>query len=382
VTVLSTRTSTTRLRKASTAASQDRDQLEPLLRERLRKFTALLLKVLAGESEKAVHDLRVWSRRLQQVVTTVSSRPLPPQARTMVRALRRARRSLGGWRDCDVLIDLLERKARRIRNPEEKKVCGMIRDLALNKRKREIRRARRRLASRKIFTLGQRAERFLDEVAQGKRQDAARILAASIADGHTHWRQALSLACDDPAPAKIHAFRIRTKQLRYRIELARDLGERDAKPVLGFLRSLQDELGGWHDRTQLFRLTAGALADPELLLRHAGLVATLLHKADREQAVQAERIRRLLTITHESIGISALDHWVAHYCRATAFEPPGAPGRTAGQEACPNVPALNADDRAAAPESAQGGEVSEVQVPEAEPGKIDGAARSAASAIC
>jgi CHAD domain-containing protein len=358
-------------RKASTADSQDRDQLEPLLRERLRKFTALLLKVLAGDSDEAVHDLRVWSRRLQQVVTTVSSRPLPPQARTMVRALRRARRSVGGWRECDVLIDLLERKARRIRNPEEKKVCGMIRDLALNKRKREIRRARRRLASRKIFTLGQRAERFLDELAQGKRQDAARILATSISDGHAHWRKALSLACDDPVPAKIHAFRIRTKQLRYRIELARDRGERDAKPVLGFLRSLQDELGGWHDRAQLFRLTAEALADPELLLKHAGLIATLLHKADREHAVQAERIGRLLTITGESVGISALDHWVAHYCRTTPFKPPAAPERTAAQEACPNVLALNADDRAAAPESAQGSEVSEVQVLEAEPGKIE-----------
>jgi CHAD domain-containing protein len=289
--------------------------LEGLLRERLRKFMALLLKVLAEDSDEAVHDLRVWSRRLQQVLTTLSPSPLPPHARTIVRALRRGRRSVGAWRDCDVLIDLLERKARRIRNPEEKEIWEKIRALALNGRERAIRRARRRLASRKLFTLAHRTQRFLDELAHGERQNATGVLAKSISEGYAQWRQALSLACDGLDPPNIHAFRIRAKQLRYRIELARDLGERNAQTALAFLKSLQDELGCWHDRTELFRLTAEALADPDLLLKHPRMVATLLHKADREQAVQRERIQWLLTSTYASVEDSALDTWVARYCR-------------------------------------------------------------------
>jgi len=294
--------------------------LERLLRERLRKFMSLLLKVLAEDAD--VHDLRVWSRRLQQVVATFSSNPLSPQARTIVRALRRARRSLGGWRDCDVLIDLLERKGRRVRNPEEKRACEMIRGLALNRRERQIRRARRKLANRKLFTLAHRTQRFLDELQQSEHQDAGEVLASSVADGHARWRQALSRACNGWDPANIHAFRIRTKQLRYRIELARDLGESDAHAALGFLKSLQDGLGCWHDHVELFRLTAEALADPEFLLKHPRLVAALLRKSDREQAVQGERIRRLLTSTYESIGGSALDDWMARYCREMSPQRP------------------------------------------------------------
>jgi len=325
----------------------DRESLEGLLRERLRKFTSLLLKVLTEDADEAVHDVRVWSRRLQQVVTTLSSRPFPSQARTMVRALRRARRSLGGWRDCDVLVDLLERKARRVRNPEEKAVCEMVRGLALKKREREIRRARRKLASHKLFTLAHRAQKFLDELAHSEHQDTAVILPSSVADGYAQWREALSCACNGLDPVNIHAFRIRAKQLRYRIELAHDLGDSDAQAALGFLKSLQDELGCWHDQAELFRLTAEALADPEFLLKHASLVATLLHKLDREQAVQGERIGRLLTSTYESVRGSALDDWVTRYCRKMP------PQLLAESELCSNELALNGADSAPVPDVVQ-----------------------------
>ena len=213
--------------------------LERLLRDRLRKFMSLLLKVLAEDADDAVHDLRVWSRRLQQVVAALSSKPLSPQARTMVRALRRARQSLGEWRDCDVLLDMLERRARRVRNPEEKSAWMMIRRLALNKREREIRHARRKLANRKLFTLAHRAQKFLDELPEGERQEAGEVLASSVADGHLQWCQALSRACNGWDPANIHAFRIRTKQLRYRIELARDLGDTQHGRAAGFLECRQ-----------------------------------------------------------------------------------------------------------------------------------------------
>jgi CHAD domain-containing protein len=301
--------------EASAKNGPNRAALEKLLHDRLRKFMSLLPTVLAEDSVDAVHDLRVWSRRLQQVVSTLSADPLPAETRTMIRALRRARRALAGWRDCDVLIDLLERKVRRVRNPEEKKAYGMIRDLALSKRDGGIRRARRKLANRKLFTLGLRAEKFLEELAHTEGHDATAVMVSAAAQGHAEWRLALSRACQSFDPVEVHAFRIRTKQLRYRIELARDLGERDAEPALDYLKSLQDVLGAWHDHVELLRLTAEALADPELLLKHARLVALLLRKSDREQSVQSERVRRLLTNATKCAQNSALDLWIAHYCR-------------------------------------------------------------------
>jgi CHAD domain-containing protein len=143
---------------------------------------------------------------------------------------------------------------------------------------------------------------MLESLLRDRLRKFMSLLLKVLADGHAQWRQALSCACNGWEPANIHAFRIRTKQLRYRIELARDLGESDAHAALAFLKSLQDELGCWHDHAELFRLTAEALANPEFLLKHARLVAVLLRKSDREQTVQGERIRRLLTNTYDSIG--------------------------------------------------------------------------------
>jgi len=319
--------------RSGSAAGPDeaRLALEKLFRDRLRKFTALLPKVLAEDGVEAVHDLRVWSRRLQQVVTTLSPAPRSAEARTIVRTLRRARRALGGWRDCDVMIEQLERKARRVRDPEEKKACAMIRDLAQSKRDREISRARRRLSSRKLFTLAHRAHKFLHNLpqrdsAEGQGPpDAAAVIAASAAAGYRDWRAALVRACDGFDPLAIHAFRIATKRLRYRIELARDLGARDAAPALDFLRSMQDVLGVWHDQIELLQLTAQALADPQFLLSHARLVAIVLRKGDSERSAQNARVRRLLAETGASVEGSALDRWITSYCG-------GAPARDAAHE--------------------------------------------------
>ena len=84
----------------------------------------------------------------------------------MVRALRRARRSLGAWRDCDVLTVLLERKVRRIRNAAEKRAWEMTRDFAMRRRERQMHRARRKLASRKLLTLAPRAKKLTEQASE------------------------------------------------------------------------------------------------------------------------------------------------------------------------------------------------------------------------
>src|SRR4029077_4864841 len=181
------------------------------------------------------------------------------------------------------------------------------------------------------------------------------------------WRRALSRACESFDPLEVHAFRIRTKQLRYRIELARDLGERDAGPALDFLKSVQDVLGSWHDHVELLRLTAEALADSEFLLKHARLVALLLRKSDREQVVQTKRVRQLLASTNESAQGSALDHWMARYCRQTQAPRPVEAQERAPQElresvSCPNELAV-AQDLAVAKDGDATGPVGMAETP-------------------
>ncbi len=314
---------------ARASAEPARKQLERLMRDRLRKFMALLPEVLADDGADAVHDLRVWSRRLQQVVVALSPEPMPEEARAMVRALRRARRALGVWRDCDVLLDLLERKLRRVRNPGERHAWEKVRDFALKRREREMRRARRKLARRKLLTLAHCARR-LAEAAWSARDgagapDPMAMLTAAAGGGYAQWRQALARARQTLAAADIHAFRIESKRLRYRIELARDLGDEQAEPALAALRALQDGLGRWHDHGELARLAAEALADPAFLLEQPRVAGAVLRKLAREHTIDAERVRRVLDETDVALDASALNDWIGRRCALVAAAPAPTP---------------------------------------------------------
>jgi CHAD domain-containing protein len=296
---------------------QAEPELEKLLRVRVRKCMALLAKVLAEDDPTPIHDLRVWSRRLQQVIITLLPDTLPPEGQIMVKALRRARRSLGPWRDCDVLIELLEGKARRVRDQEERETWDRVRTWALQKRKNQMIRARRRLANQKLFTLPHSAKKLIRQISgqyDGQALDPRSALLTSVRKDYAQWRGALSRARQRLAVTDIHAFRIHTKRLRYRIELAVDLGDGEAQPALASLKTLQDELGRWHDQTALAALVTEALADPEFLKEPPRSVAAILRKMDHDHALQIERIRKLLASTHRAVEQSALHTWIDHYC--------------------------------------------------------------------
>jgi CHAD domain-containing protein len=231
--------------------------------------------------------------------------------------LRRARRSLGAWRDCDVLAELLERRVRRIRNPAERRAWEVVRDLALQKRERQMHRARRKLANRRLFTLAHAARKLIQHAAQPDDLQSAALgamLVSSVRSAYAEWRAALARACESFDPADVHRFRIQSKRLRYRVELVRDLGDAEAEPALAWLKRLQDALGEWHDHAELARLAAQALADPRFLLEQPQAAAIVLRKLARDRAAMEERTRRLLTDAQQSTEASALHSWVSRYC--------------------------------------------------------------------
>ena len=311
----------------SVPAARIRPQLEKLLRDRVRKCVSLLPKVLAEDDREAVHDLRVWSRRLQQVVVTLFPSPRPAEVRTIVRTLRRTRRSLGGWRDCHVVIALLTRKIRAARKPAQKEAWEMARAVARAKLQRETRRARHKIANRKMFTLAQRVQGLIEAGPIGSAQDEAnpfRVLENSVAAAYSEWREGLARAKSSADPFEIHAFRIQTKRLRYRIELLRDLGSAAAKSALSSLRTLQDELGRWHDGLAFARITAEALADPDYLVAQPVTAAAILRKLDRENARYLSRVRLLLSRIDDQADASPLHSAVSGFHTDSSPEADGA----------------------------------------------------------
>ena len=326
-------------------------ELRDLLAKRLHRFVVVLPRLLGENDSEAVHDLRVASRRLQQVLVTMFPKPRSDEARRIVRVLRRARRAIGGWRDCDVLIEMLEGRVKRVRNPQEQSVWETVLDSARKRRERELRRAMRKLANHRLFTLAQDVGKLdvgsldvgkleVGKLAAGKLdaekptepmpyqaaagngaggEGAAGVLAKSISVAWNRWRDFMARAEASSDPAHLHAFRIETKRLRYRIELARDLGAADCDLPLKILKSLQDGLGGLHDRDQCARMAAKVLANPALLIRYPHPASLALRRIAKEQEIERAATIRILSEAREQSP--RIESWVEKYCARSEIEP-------------------------------------------------------------
>jgi len=323
--------------------------LRDLLAKRLRRFVVVLPRLLGEKDSEAVHDLRVASRRLQQVLVTMFPKPRSDEARRIVRVLQRARRAVGGWRDCDVLIEMLEGRVKRVRNPQEQSVWETVLDSARKRRERELRRAMRKLANHRLFTLAQDVGKLnVGKLNVGKLDGAepdaekltepgpyqaaagngasggAGVLAKSISDAWHRWCDFMARAEASSDPADLHAFRIESKRLRYRIELARDLGAADCDLPLKILKSLQDGLGDLHDRDQCAQMAAKVLANPGLLIRDPRPASLVLRRIAREQEI--ERTATIRILGQARAQSPRIESWVEKYQAQSEIEPAPASG--------------------------------------------------------
>jgi CHAD domain-containing protein len=299
-------------------------ELEELVHERVRQFMKLLPEVLNSASPESVHDLRVWSRRLQQALVTMVPRTKDHRADAVMRSVRKARKALSGWRDCDVLIGLLDSRLRRLHNPDEQRAWQVVREYITIKRQKEISEGQRRLAKRRLFTLAQRTEELLkvrepllpdreSDVASdaaGPGADPIAIVAKFINMTSSAWHETLARAAESDDLADAHELRIRTKKLRYWLELARDLGDKELLTPLNQLRWLQDRLGEWHDRAALARIATQAIARADFLFVAPRPASLLLRRLARELASWAAKVKSVLAIVKTSGEISQLDTWV------------------------------------------------------------------------
>jgi CHAD domain-containing protein len=277
----------------------------------------LLPEVLNGESAKAVHDLRVWSRRLQQVLAATFLSAQEDRASQLFRTIRQARRSLSGWRDCDVVMELLDRRLRRLRDPDERQAWQVVRDYLAKRREREIRRARRRLARRRLFTLPQRTTNLI--ACRGSSTapnleagdvDTIALVAGFVKAAYSDWLASLEIAVESDNPIDAHHFRIKTKKLRYRMELARDLGDEKVLLPLNWLKPLQERLGQSHDRVELARIASEAITEAGLLLTAPRSASLLLKRLARELLSEVAKVKSLLAAIKDASELLQLEIWV------------------------------------------------------------------------
>ncbi len=315
---------------AGDSSAERHARLVKMLRKGLQRFVNDVARVLTGEDQGAIHDLRVWSRRLQQVLVGIYGERLPRRARALRRVLRRTRRAIGQWRNYDVVIEAVERGVRRARNEERRRAWSIVLKSASEARRREIRRARKRLMKLDVFGIREAGGALIE--ASGPAHDTLDAsFWAAVSQAHDRWREAYANAVKSKQAEDLHAFRIRTKRLRYRIELARELGIEGTKPLLEWFKKLQDGLGRWRDRVELGRVIAGSIADPDRLLKESRASIVLLTELERLRRRSDRDVDELLHGISGSAGSARCEEWVTAHARpaaesrATAALPPATP---------------------------------------------------------
>lgn len=230
--------------------------LRNLLSTKLDALTSRVESARRGHV-RSIHQARVASRRLREAVPVIGISAGEPMCRQVARDLRRITRALGGVREMDVALAVLDETLAA--GPEMAEGIAATRAGAQEERARHLPIMRRALRHAAVAeTVG--AVRGLGASIQPDDQEWRRVLSARIrqrAGGLHASIEAAGVLYDSHA---LHAVRIAAKKCRYTLELAGDLQAAPVARPLARLRRLQESLGRLHDLDVLIALARGAAA--------------------------------------------------------------------------------------------------------------------------
>ncbi|HYN07594.1 MAG TPA: CHAD domain-containing protein [Vicinamibacterales bacterium] len=214
------------------------------LQRRLRVLSKELPRARRGEG-KSVHRARVASRRLREGLAAIESgsRGLSRSAR---RDLRRVTHALGGVREMDVALALLEEEgaARGWPNTAVAAVAKQCEALRDRRRKQLADALDRADVTELVDAIGEIGDAL--DTRSGRTRPASQ-LASRLRKRAREFQRALAAAGTLYAPVPLHATRLAAKKLRYTLELAQEAARLPVTGDLRQLEALQEMLGRMHD---------------------------------------------------------------------------------------------------------------------------------------
>jgi CHAD domain-containing protein len=208
-----------------------------LLRSQTRRLLAHRKEFLTGTDPEALHDLRVASRRMREVLENLQS-SLPDKWQVSLLDLgRRITKSLGNAREAEVNLKVLQHFSK------DQKLSPVSAEILMRRQSQHLRssmhKARNRISEKKFS----RYEKFLMLLKGSfslQSVESPMLLARREAFLGFVWEGEVD---DD----RLHDLRIRTKKFRYSLEIYDRLHERNLGRLLHRMKSLQDVLGTIHD---------------------------------------------------------------------------------------------------------------------------------------
>jgi len=251
-----------------------------------------------AEAVEAVHDLRVATRRMRATLRLFRDVLRTRDRRAIQRQLRRLTRLLGGPRQADVGLELLDALAPDL--PEDlRPAAAACRGSLELRRDRHRALLRRSLDADRMRTLRQSILALAGPLLLSARVAFAGPPGREPGDFVGTWllprlrAEVLpwEAACphDVASPIEWHRFRVASKRVRYALEAGAPADPARFKPELGALKELQEALGHQHDLVALaadledvarWFARTGALGDAAAGRRLAAHVAALAAAVD------------------------------------------------------------------------------------------------------
>ncbi len=260
-----------------------------LARRQVSVLSRCLPRVLLGDDEEAIHDLRVATRRLQDVLGVLGllrDDELPERGR---KRLGRVRRALGTWRNLDVVADEVNERRDRTRSTKRRQAWGTVRSELEQMRVEASIHARKRLLRSGLDAFLREAAAWIVGLeASVTAADVRGAVARRLEVSWTAWQESVARARLEKTVESVHAVRIATKRVRYRAELAAEVERETAEPVLAWTRDIQEDLGDWHDEQVLHETLASILGRPGFLLGAPAAGEVVVAELARERTTTSD----------------------------------------------------------------------------------------------
>ncbi len=272
-----------------------RKRLVALAKKRIKRFAVHFSRLSTTDDPDAIHDVRVWSRRLQQILNLLFQKPQPAKIKKLIRTPKKVRRQLGDCRDLDISMRLIKERIESSDDDNHRRACEEFQKYLRHQRDLKINSARKKLARHDITGYVAKCQQSFNDLVREPDLAAHRyLLCESVKRAARQWDTGLTRACQQPVPALIHGLRIAAKRLRYRAELLAELGDTNAKDLVQAIKTLQQELGDWHDRYVYLRFLAEFTGRPEFLMDSPELARNLLVEIESERDWNNGAIERIL----------------------------------------------------------------------------------------
>jgi CHAD domain-containing protein len=317
----------------TTPPANEWSKVRKLALRHLNRFVSLEAKVLKGDDPDAIHDMRVASRRLQQVLDLIFPKPLPREIRRLRRKIRRCRRVLGDVRNCDVLLQQVAGRLARHRCSDRESWTAVKQHLQ-ERRSQSFARAIRKLSKVNLAVFYMRAKEILDRLRPTPERDRVSSplaqpeglalepfparLAQALAGVWSEFEKQVAASHRERTAPSIHAARISAKRLRYLLEVVNQFGIPGSAGALAWLRKIQQHLGDWHDMEVLEEMIIEMMAKPEFLRDQLPLALATGKLILRNRAIKRGFREKYFQMTLESTDYQGIKNWAEGLLAAPA----------------------------------------------------------------